>query len=454
MQTSKLNTKQYIILASLLFGLFFGAGNLIFPIFLGQASSSSWLPASAGFLISAIVLPLLSILAISYTESNSLYDLGKPVGHYFALIFLAIVHLSLGVLIASPRTATVTFSMGIQPFFPHVNSHIALFIFSIIFFGLAYGLAFNQTKITEYVGKILNPIFVIILFFVFILAFFIKGDLAHINLLPTAGNSSSMMINGFLQGYNTMDAVAGLGFGVTIIAALKQFGLTDKLERSKAVAKVGTLTMGFEALIYIFLIALGATSLSYLKPAPDGGTAFTQIMAHYTGLAGAGILAALTFLACITTEIGLITSLSQDWGKRFPKLGYHFFLTIATIGSFIIANFGLEQIILYSSPLLNFIYPIAIAIILLGLLNKWIGKNKIIYRTTVILTLIPAILDFIHNLPPLFAKLPMIKAINDWAMNTIPLYSQGLDFIPFLATGLILGLIIAQFSSIKAPEES
>ncbi|MBW1606237.1 branched-chain amino acid transport system II carrier protein [Lactobacillus sp. Sy-1] len=454
MSTGKLSSKQYLILASLLFGLFFGAGNLIFPIHLGQVSSSSWLPAAAGFLISAIVLPLLSILAISYTESNSLYDLGKPVGHYFALIFLAIVHLSLGVLIASPRTATVTFSMGVQPFMPKADSHIALFIFSIFFFGLAYILAYNQTKITEYVGKILNPIFVIILIFIFILAFFIKGDLSHINLLPTKNDASSSMINGFLQGYNTMDAVAGLGFGVTIIAALKQFGLKDKLQRSRAVAKVGALTMGFEGLIYIFLIALGATSLSYLKPSADGGTAFTQIMTHYTGLAGAGILSALTFLACITTEIGLITSLAQDWGDRFPKLGYRFFLTIATIGSFIIANFGLEQIILYSSPLLNFIYPIAIAIILLGLLNKWINKNKIIYRITIAFTMIPAVLDFIHNLPPFFAKFSMMQSINSWALNTIPLYNEGLDFIPFLATGLILSILYVQLSGVKAPEKS
>ncbi|MEJ6401174.1 branched-chain amino acid transport system II carrier protein [Nicoliella lavandulae] len=453
MKTDKLSAKQYLILASLLFGLFFGAGNLIFPIHLGQISNHSWLPAAIGFLISAIILPLLSILAISYTESNSLYDLGKPVGYYFALIFLAIVHLSLGVLIASPRTATVTFSMGIQPFIPKANAQISLFIFSIFFFGLSYILAFNQTKITEYVGKILNPIFVIILASVFVIAFFIKGDLQHISLLAPAGTSGSNMINGFLEGYNTMDAVAGLGFGVTIIAALKQFGLDDKLSRSKAVAKVGALTMSFEGLIYIFLIALGATSLSYLKPSADGGTAFTQIMNHYTGLAGAGLLAALTFLACITTEIGLITSLAQDWGNRFPKLGYRFFLTIATIGSFIIANFGLTQIILYSSPLLNFIYPIAIAVIILGLLNRWIGKNQTIYRTTVIFTLIPAILDFIHNLPPVFAKLPTINAIDSWALKTIPLYNEGLDFIPFLLAGLIISIIYVRIRGLKTAED-
>ncbi|MHA8111395.1 branched-chain amino acid transport system II carrier protein [Lactobacillaceae bacterium Melli_B4] len=453
MNTNKLSNKQYLILASLLFGLFFGAGNLIFPIFLGQVSSDSWLPAAIGFLISAILLPLLSILAISYTESNSLYDLGKPVGHYFALIFLAIVHLSLGVLIASPRTATVTFSMGVQPFIPKANSHISLFIFSIIFFGLAYGLAYNQSKITEYVGKILNPIFILLLALIFIIAFFIKGDLTHLTLLAPAGKSTPNMINGFLQGYNTMDAIAGLGFGVTIITALKQFGLADKFDRAKAVAKVGAITMSFEGLIYIFLIALGASSLSYLKPAADGGTAFTQIMTHYTGLAGAGLLAAMTFLACITTEIGLITSLAQDWGARFPKLGYRFFLTIATIGSFIIANFGLEQIILYSSPLLNFIYPIAIAIILLGLLNRWIGKNRLIYRITVGFTLIPAVLDFIHNLPPFFIKLPIISSIDSWAANTIPLYSLGLDFVPFLIIGLIIGIISAQFSGVKTAEQ-
>lgn len=432
-----LTKHQYLILGSLLFGLFFGAGNLIFPIHLGQLSAGNWGPATIGFLLTAILLPLLSILAISLTRSNSAYDLARPVSNRFALFFLILIHLTLGILVASPRTATTTFAIGIQPFLPRRYDQLGLLIFSAVFFGVAYLLSYNQSKITDYVGKFLNPILLGLLTFIFFMAFVIKGDLRHIAILPTTSGAGSHLINGFLQGYNTMDALAGLGFGVTIIAALKAFGLTDAGQRSRAVAKVGVISMGLEAVIYVFLIALGASSLKYLSLSGEGGTAFTQIMTHYTGLAGTALLGAVTFLACITSCIGMMAALSQDWGERFPKLGYHFFLTVSCLGAFSIANFGLNQIILYSTPLLSFIYPLAMALIFLGVLHPLIGQNGAIYKTTVAFTLIPAVLDAVHNLPPVLASLSLFKAIDTWAGNVIPLFNVGLDFFPFMLVGLV-----------------
>lgn len=437
---AKLTGKQYIILSSLLFGLFFGAGNLIFPIHLGQLAHGNWLAASSGFLISAICLPLLSILAISMTESNSMYDLALPAGKNFALLFLVLTHASLGVLIASPRTATVTFSMGVQPFIPKGWTHWSLLLFSFLFFAAAFLLAYNERSITRNVGKILNPVLILFLTLLFVIAFIFKGqDVYSIDLLPFDGKGIGNFITGFLEGYNTMDALAGLGFGVTIVAALKQFGQTDKDLRSRSVAKVGTLTMGFEAVIYVLLIILGASSLGYSKLTAEGGSAFTVIMQHYTGMLGASLLAVLTLLACLTTAIGLITSLAQDLGNRFPKIGYHKFLLCAAMISFLIANFGLDQIIMYSSPILSFLYPLAIALIILGLLSPMIGQNKVIYKTTIALTMIPAILDVIHNLPPVFAKWELIANFDQWADKFIPLYSVGLDFLPFLLVGLLAG---------------
>lgn len=438
----QLTKHQYLILGSLLFGLFFGAGNLIFPIHLGQLSAHNWAPSALGFLLSAILLPLLAILAISLTRSSSVYDLALPVGRKFALFFLILIHATLGLLVASPRTATVTYSIGIQPLLPKSLDHMGLLIFSLIYFGIAFALSYNQSKVTDYVGKLLNPILLILLAFIFLMAFVIKGDLRQINLLPAATGATSNLVNGFLQGYNTMDALAGLGFGVTIITALKLFGVQKAGARSKAVAKVGAISMGLEAIIYIFLIALGAASLKYLHLSDNGGTAFTQIMQHYTGLAGTAILGAVTFLACITSCIGMLTSLSQDWGRRFPKLGYHFFLTMTSIGAFLIANFGLDQIILYSTPLLSLIYPIAMALIILGLLTPVLGKQPLIYRTTVGLTLIPAVLDFIHTLPPYFAQMRFFSGIDGWASQYIPFYKLGLDFFPFMLIGLVGGWLL------------
>lgn len=273
-----LTKRQYLTLGSLLFGMFFGAGNLIFPIHMGQLAGSAWLPAAIGFLLSAVLLPLPSIMAISLTRASSMYDLARPAGHSFALFFLLATHASLGLLIASPRTATVTYSIGIAPFLGKGQQQIGLLIFSFIFFLTTFLLARNESKITTYIGKLLNPLLLILLAVIFFWALVIKGDIRAISFTSSPKLMSSNLINGFLQGYNTMDALAGLGFGVTIITALKLMGLHQASTRAKAVAKVGSLAMGLEALIYMLLILLGAISLGFSKLTANGGTAFNQIM--------------------------------------------------------------------------------------------------------------------------------------------------------------------------------
>ena len=434
-----LTRRDYYVLGSLLFGLFFGAGNLIFPIHLGQLAGKGWITATIGFLLSAILLPLLAIIAISVTRSDSMYDLARPVSRRFASFFLLTTHASLGLLIASPRTATVTFEIGVVPFIPKGTETISLAIFSFLFFLATFLLASNQQKITLYVGKLLNPMFLLLLTFIFFWALVIKGDLTHVPFV-SAANSIGGLTNGFLQGYNTMDALAGLGFGVTIVNALKYMGVHKEGAQSRAIAKIGLFSMSLETIIYTFLIMLGAVSLRYTSMSANGGLAFGQIMEHYTGLIGTALLAALTLLACLTTAIGLITSLAQDLSRRFPRVQYRTFLLGTTVGAFLIANIGLTQIIAFSTPLLMLLYPLAISLIVLGILQPLIHQNATIYRTTIYLVLIPAIFDFIHALPPVFAKLTVVKACNHFAQQFFPLFKDGLDFLPFMLIGLIVGL--------------
>lgn len=453
----KLSRRQLIILGSMLFGLFFGAGNLIFPIHLGQLSGSNWLPATLGFLLSAVCLPLMSILAISMTRSDSMYHLARPAGKYFALFFLIATHASLGLLIASPRTATVSFEIGIKPFIAAGSQRWALLIYSLLFFGITYLLSRNQSKMTSYVGKILNPLLLLLLTAVFATAFIIKGDGATLGKLGQAGAANANMVNGFLQGYNTMDALAGLGFGVTIVTALSFFGVVNPNTRSKDVAKIGGISMGLEAIIYTLLIALGAISTTFTKTTANGGPAFSAIMNHYTGIIGTAILAAMAIMACLTTAIGLVTSFSQDLGKRFPKIGFKHFLPITCMGGFIISNFGLNEIIALSSPILSLLYPLAIGLIILGLMYPLIGKNKLVYKTTIGLTLIPAILDAIHTLPPFLGNMAFFKAIDTFAGHYIPWFSIGMDFVPFMIAGILGGILISKLAGkalhTPAPEQ-
>lgn len=157
-----LSWKDYLVVASLLFGLFFGAGNLIFPIHLGQLSGANWGMATFGFLVTAVLLPLLAVLAISASHAKGVYDIGKPLGPKFALIFMVLIHLTLGPLFATPRTASISFSVGLAPVLPQKYAKISLLIFSAIFFILAFIIAYRQSTILSSIGKVLNPLFLIL----------------------------------------------------------------------------------------------------------------------------------------------------------------------------------------------------------------------------------------------------------------------------------------------------
>ena len=281
MNESKLTFRKTIIIASLIFGMLFGAGNLIFPVHLGQLAGKNWLLASSGFLISGVLIPLMSLLAISITRSNGIYDLAKPIGKRYALIFLILIHATLGPLFATPRTATVPFTIG---FANHIPSHlqgIGLLIFSAVFFGIVYFLSATEAKITNLIGKILNPVFLIMLFVIFLLAFI--NPIGSSNTAVTAAYVHNSFTNGFLEGYNTMDCLAALAFGITVITAIKGLGIKKSKEVSIATAKSGFIGILGVALIYICLIWLGATSLNSFKLSSNGGTALAQIAHYYLG---------------------------------------------------------------------------------------------------------------------------------------------------------------------------
>lgn len=223
MKERKLSKKDYVVVSSMLFALFFGAGNLIFPLHLGQLAGANWLPAALGFLITGVLLPLLSVLAISITRSEGVYDIGKPLGPVFALIFMVLIHGTIGPLFGTPRTETVSFTVGLAPLIPAQWQTLGLVIFSAIFFGLAFLLSVEQSKIVSNVGKLLNPVFLLLLAFVFFLGFSHPMGTPADQAITTAYKAGAFT-NGFLQGYNTMDALAGLAFGVTVVTAIKFMG--------------------------------------------------------------------------------------------------------------------------------------------------------------------------------------------------------------------------------------
>lgn len=428
--------------------MLFGAGNLIFPVHLGQIAGAHWLSASSGFLISGVLIPLMALLAISITRANGIYDLAQPIGRRYALIFLILIHATLGPLFATPRTATVPYTIGIAPHLSAGSNAVGLLIYSAAFFGLTYYFSTRQGRITTLIGKLLNPLFLLLLFAIFLLAF-----------LKPLGNTAGTAIttpymhaaftNGFLQGYNTMDGLASLAFGITVITAIKSFGIKQQRTISIATAKSGLLGLAGIGLIYLSLTWLGATSLHHFSMAANGGTTLVQIAHYYLGASGDALLATLATITCMTSAMGLVIAFAQDFHRRFPRISYKSFLRFNCLLSFTIANLGLNQIIAWSTPVLMFLYPLAITLIILGMTSPFFNNDPLVYRFTTDFTLIPAFFDMLNAFPAPIHNWSLTQDLLAFAQHYFPFFANGFGWLSFGIIGLLFGLASHFSSSIK-----
>ncbi|WP_251546051.1 branched-chain amino acid transport system II carrier protein [Limosilactobacillus caecicola] len=436
----KLTTKQYLVVSSLLFGLFFGAGNLIFPLHLGQLAGGHWVGATVGFLLTGVLLPLLSVLAIAVTCSEGVYDIGRPLGVSFALVFMVLIHATIGPLFGTPRTASVSFTVGVAPFVPKADQKLALLVFSAVFFLLAFAFSYRENDILSNVGKVLNPMFLALLFVMFMVAF-LRPMGNPMTAHGTAAYLHASVVNGFLQGYNTMDAPAGLAFGVTVVHAVRQMGQKREKDVAKVVGKSGVLAMSMVALVYVLLIVVGAMSLGHFKLSADGGVAFTQVVNYYGGAFGQVVLAVLITVTCLTTAVGLVAAFAQDFHKHFPKVSYHTWLALTTLASFLAANFGLDTIISWSTPMLMFLYPLVLVLILLSVFSPLFNRDGAVYFFVVLFTVVPALCDMVVTFPKVVSASAFGKGVAAFREH-LPLASLGLSWLVPALVGLVLGLAV------------
>ncbi len=434
MQEQRASKRQLLLITSLIFGLFFGAGNLIFPVQLGQLAGGHVWPAISGFLLTGALLPFLAMLGMALTKSTSVFDIAKPVAPWFATIMVVAIHFSLGPLFATPRTAATAFAMGIAPLIPTDYQQLAMLIFSAIFFLMVYRLTLKESNLTKWVGKYLNPLFLILLAVILLLALIMP--MGGLDQKVSGAYKVAPAFQGILEGYNTMDCLALLAFAVSVVYAVKNMGFSDK-QVPKLLAKSGLLAILLESLIYIATALLGVTSLGIVPVSDNGGTALSNVIIHYTGNVGILMTGLIVTLAVFTTAMGLSASFSQDLHKVFPKISYKNWLRVITVGSFITANAGLTKIIAFSIPALMIIYPFTLALTILAVLNKWVKQSPIMYGTVMAFITIPALLDGLLASP---AK------STDWALQVADVYHA---IIPLAAEGFgwvlpaIIGALVA-----------
>ncbi len=414
----KLNKKEMLLVSFVLFSLFFGAGNLIFPPFLGQSAGDNTFISMLGFLITAVLLPVLGVIVVA--QFSGLDKLGRNVGKHFSLVFSLLIYLAIGPGLGIPRAASVPFEMAVAPYLPSgANTKLCMLIYSLIFFLIALWLCLTPNKLVERIGHYLTPSLLFLLVFLFI-SFLFKGD-------KQVGVASGLyltspFLKGFSEGYNTMDAIAALNFGLVIATTLKSFGLNDKKDQVKYTIKAGVCAGIILALIYMMLSYMGMCSSAVYSVGENGAITLRNIVYQLYGNFGAIILATIFTLACLTTCVGLINSISAFFADKFKVLNYTKWVYVIVIFSFIVCNQGLNTILSISIPILNAIYPISIVLILLGLShNLWLN-NKIVYPLVISGT---AIVSIIYSLEQVGLKVNFISNLA----NKLPLYDQGYGWV-------------------------
>ncbi len=443
MTTNKLTLRQKILVAGTLFGMFFGAGNLIFPVHLGQMAGRNALPAIIGFIITAVGIPILGVAAIGVTHSDGLQTLSGKVGKGYGIFFTCLLYLTIGPLFAIPRCATVSFTTGITPLLGADSpERLYLLLFSAVFFAFVLFFSLRPGKITVWIGKIINPLF-LFFFAVLMLAALLAPGAAVSAVEPVEAYRSDAFFPALIEGYGTMDAIAGLAFGIVVIDVIRRMGVDNDDAIAEDVLSSGLLTGALMALIYVVSIVVGAQSRGLFELSENGGIALTQIAGHYLGGVGLFILAFTITFACLKTSIGLVTACAETFSKMTNgKISYRSWAILFTVFSFAVSNIGLSAIIEYSIPMLMLIYPPAIALILLAFLGKFFAHDRTVYIATMIGTWAAAIFDCMKTLPaPVQAALHLDAPIA-FAAAHLPLFDKNLGWLLPAVIGFAAGMAI------------
>ena len=427
---NNLTKEQFFSVAIMLFGLFFGAGNLIFPPLLGKQAGGATFQSLLAFGITAVVFPILGVVAVAKTKGLS--NLASKVDKYFAIVFTTMIYMAIGPGLGIPRAGSLPFEMAVAPFLPeNVSLSLSRLVYTFVFFLVAYLVCLKPNKLVTRMGKFLTPALLVLITVMFVGVLF-KNPNAVTS--PVGDYATSSTVKGFLEGYNTMDTIAALNFGLVISLAVKSFKVEDEEKVIGYTVKVGLVAGSFLFVIYAMLAYIGMTTSGLTGDVKNGAEILTTVSQYVFGKFGIVLLASIFTLACLTTCIGLITSISKFFETMTKeKVSYHKWIVFWTFLSFLVANFGLNTILKVSVPVLVAIYPVSIVLILLGLTEKYFGYNKFTYRlvcyTVTFISVVEALLSVKLNIPfvtELVSSLPFFSLSLGWVLPMVLAWLVGM----------------------------
>ena len=427
----KKTNKDIIIVGFALFAMFFGAGNLLFPPFLGLITGKSWLTGFTGFILADVGLSLLAILAIAKCNGE-VSKIFSRAGHKLSIALGCAIMICIGPLLAIPRTAATTFEMGIQPIFSGFNS----IVFSIIFFGITLLLTIKPSKVVDIIGSYLTPALLIALLVLIGMGIF--NTLGEIQPSTIDGVFSE----GVFQGYQTLDALGAVSLGAVIITSIANKGYTKQKEQVSMTFKAGLVAGAGLLVVYGGLTYLGATVSGLFESNVSQAGLIVSITEMLLGFPGKVILGIIVMLACLTTAIGLTSATGQYFSKLTNnKIKYETIVTVVCVFSLVVSNFGVDKIIQFSAPILTFVYPPTIVLVVFTLFGEFI-KNDNVFKFGTYAALFISILNIISDFG---VKVPLI--------NNLPLYSLGFNWVVPVIIASVIGFFVKSSRS-KLKSES
>ncbi|MDO4613658.1 MAG: branched-chain amino acid transport system II carrier protein [Actinomycetaceae bacterium] len=428
--TGKKHLYNVVITGLALFAMFFGAGNLIYPVFIGVEAGSATTSVALGFMATGVLLPLLAMVAAATSETGIL-GISERIGHWPGFAFCLMAFLSTGVLYAIPRVATVSYEMSVGGLVDSSSSQMSLIVYSFIFFAVTGALSMNPSTLIEKIGGWLTPALLLLLVVLITSALL---NLAPVEHAPSQAFADAPLVKGILEGYNTLDAIASFVFGVIIITSLKARGYKRGTPLFRATALSGVVAGLLLGLVYFGLSELGLRIGD--SGVQNGGEGLSYAARTLFGHTGLVVLGAIAILACLTTAVGLTGASTAFFSGLFPRVPRNVIIVVHMAVSFAVANLGLNMLLKIVVPVMYLCYPVTIALVIVCLLDIFIpGHMYWTYRGAV---WIAAVFGLIDAASAAELKSGLLTALLD----TIPLAHYSLGWlIPTLVAGLI-GFIV------------
>ena len=412
--THRLTSKDILALGFMTFALFVGAGNIIFPPMVGlQSGEHVWI-AAIGFLITAVGLPVITVVALAKV-GGGIDALSTPIGRKAGLLLATVCYLAVGPLFATPRTATVSFELGIAPLTG--DGAAPLLIYSLVYFALVIGISLYPGKLLDTVGHILAPLKIV--------ALAVLGIAAV--LWPAGSHVPAIEIyqqvpfsSGFVNGYLTMDTLGAMVFGIVIVNAARSRGVSDSRLLTRYTIWAGLIAGIGLTLVYLSLFKLGSSSGELVPDAQNGAVILHAYVQHTFGGIGSLFLAALIFIACMVTAVGLTCACAEFFAQYLP-FSYRTLVFILGLFSMVVSNLGLSHLIQISIPVLTAIYPPCSVRVVLSFTLRWWNSAPRVFSPVMVISVVFGILDALKS-SALSSHMPA------WTEH-LPLAGQGLAWL-------------------------